>query len=91
MARKLRLEYAGACYHVINRGNCRSDVFGSAGAADAFEICLGEAAERYGWRGVCPRANRPALANTSSVTGSSATTLLRNIKWRCQESRHDPV
>jgi len=80
MARKLRLEYAGACYHVINRGNCRSDVFGSAGAAGAFEIFLGEAAERHGWRGVCPRANRPAFANTSSVTGSSATPPLLNIK-----------
>ena len=80
MARKLRLEYAGACYHVINRGNCRSDVFGSAGAAGAFEIFLGEAAERHGWRGVSPRANRPALANTSGVTGPSATPPLLNIK-----------
>ena len=80
MARKLRLEYAGACYHVINRGNCRSDVFGSSGAAHAFEVCLGEAAERYGWRGVCTCANRPALANTSSITGSSATPPLLNIK-----------
>ena len=80
MARKLRLDDAGTCYHVINRGNCRSDVFGSAEAADAFEVCLGEAAERYVWRGVCTRANRPALANTSSVTGSSATPPLLNIK-----------
>jgi len=80
MAWKLRLEYARACYHLINRGNCRIDVFGSAGAADAFEVCLGEAAERIGWRGVCPRASRPALANTSSGTGSSATPPLLNIK-----------
>ena len=27
MARKLRLEYPGASYHVINRGNYRVDVF----------------------------------------------------------------
>ena len=27
MARKLRLEFPGACYHVINRGNYRTDVF----------------------------------------------------------------
>ena len=80
MARNIRLEYVGACYHVINRGNCRSDVFASAGAADALEVCLGEATERYVWRGVCTRANRPALANTSSVTGSSATPPLLNIK-----------
>jgi len=27
MARKLRLEFPGACYHVINRGNYRTDIF----------------------------------------------------------------
>jgi REP element-mobilizing transposase RayT len=37
MARKLRLEYAGACYHVINRGNYRRDLFTGKGAAEAFE------------------------------------------------------
>lgn len=50
MARKLRLEFPGACYHVINRGNYRRDVFAPKGAADAFERCLGEAAARFGWR-----------------------------------------
>jgi hypothetical protein len=39
MARKLRLEFPGACYHVINRGNYRADVFGTEGAAAAFEAC----------------------------------------------------
>ena len=28
MPRKLRLECAGACYHVINRGNYRTHLFG---------------------------------------------------------------
>jgi len=32
-ARKLRLEYAGACYHVINRGNDRRHRFRGKGAA----------------------------------------------------------
>jgi putative transposase len=50
MARKLRLEYAGACYHVINRGNYRANIFAPKGAAEAFERCLGETCERYGWR-----------------------------------------
>ncbi len=50
MARKLRLEFAGACYHVINRGNYRRDLFRGKGAAEAFVVCLGEAAERFGWR-----------------------------------------
>ncbi|MBI5693763.1 MAG: transposase [Verrucomicrobia bacterium] len=50
MARKLRLEYAGACYHVINRGNYRRDLFAGKGAAESFEGCLFEGAERFGWR-----------------------------------------
>ena len=50
MARKLRLEYAGACYHVINRGNYRRNVFAPKGAAEAFERCLAEAAGTFGWR-----------------------------------------
>ena len=50
MARKLRLEFPGACYHVINRGNYRRDVFAPKGAAEAFERGLGEAVGRFGWR-----------------------------------------
>ena len=50
MARKHRLEYAGAIYHVINRGNYRQNVFEPEGAAEAFERCLNEACVRFGWR-----------------------------------------
>ncbi|HRJ46890.1 MAG TPA: transposase [Opitutaceae bacterium] len=50
MARKLRLEEAGGLYHVINRGNYRQPVFGSVGAAQAFETTLRETVERFGWR-----------------------------------------
>jgi REP element-mobilizing transposase RayT len=50
MARKLRVEFAGACYHVLNRGNYRKDLFGSKGAAESFQQCLAEAATRFGWR-----------------------------------------
>ncbi len=49
MARRLRIQYPGAIYHVINRGNYRSDVFGSVGAAKAFEGVLDEACEMFGW------------------------------------------
>ena len=50
MARKLRLEFPGACYHVINRGNYRADIFGTEGAKEAFEGCLFEACAKSGWR-----------------------------------------
>jgi REP element-mobilizing transposase RayT len=50
MARKLRLEFPGAIYHVINRGNYRAWIFKSPGARQAFEHCLFAACERCGWR-----------------------------------------
>jgi len=49
MARKLRLEFPGACYHVINRGNYRTHIFKSEGAKAAFEDCLFEACAKSGW------------------------------------------
>lgn len=49
MARKLRLEFPGAIYHVINRGNYRAYVFKTEGAKHAFEECLFAACERSGW------------------------------------------
>ena len=50
MPRKLRLEFPDACYHVINRGNYRRDLFAAKGAAESFEQCLFEASARFGWR-----------------------------------------
>ena len=49
MARKLRLEFPGACYHVINRGNYRADVFASEKTKAAFVSCLFEACAKSGW------------------------------------------
>jgi putative transposase len=50
MPRKLRLEYAGACYHVINRGNYRRDLFSGKGATESFEVALFEACAQFKWR-----------------------------------------
>jgi putative transposase len=50
MPRRLRIEFGGAVYHVINRGNYRRDVFTSVGAAQAFESTLAEACEHFGWQ-----------------------------------------
>jgi len=49
MPRLWRLEYPGACYHVINRGNYRRGIFENKGAAEAFERCLDETAIEFGW------------------------------------------
>lgn len=50
MARKLRIQYEGAMYHVINRGNYRREVFETVGAAQAFEAALLEGSELHGWQ-----------------------------------------
>ena len=50
MPRKLRLEYPGARYHVINRGNYRSDVFAGDGAKQAFERALFEGCLKWRWQ-----------------------------------------
>lgn len=49
MPRKLRIEFAGACYHVLNRGNYRADILATTGARYAFEAALFQACTRAGW------------------------------------------
>jgi len=49
MARKLRLEFPGAIYHVINRGNRRVGPFEEERTREAFEACLFEACVRSKW------------------------------------------
>ena len=50
MSRKLRFEYPGAIYHILNRGNYRSWIFESEGAKKSFEKTLFEACEYAGWK-----------------------------------------
>ncbi|MDQ8209784.1 hypothetical protein QEH52_19855, partial [Coraliomargarita sp. SDUM461003] len=50
MPRKQRIEYPGAIYHVISRGNYRKELFLKANTGEAFERCLFEVVERCGWK-----------------------------------------
>lgn len=47
MARQVRIEYEGACYHVLSRGNARSDIFLCDEDRQDFLDLLGEMAERF--------------------------------------------
>jgi len=49
MPRKHRLEYPGAIYHIINRGNYRRPIFETDKTKKAFECCLFEACEKSAW------------------------------------------
>lgn len=49
MPRKQRIEYPGAVYHVISRGNYRKDLFASPTTSQAFEKAIFQTVERCGW------------------------------------------
>ena len=49
MARKPRIESNTGLYHVLNRGNYRSDIFKSEAAKTSFLTTLFEACERFSW------------------------------------------
>ncbi|PYK97732.1 MAG: transposase [Verrucomicrobia bacterium] len=50
MARKLRVEYAGAIYHVMNRGDRREPIFKDDTDRQRFVETLGEACAKTGWQ-----------------------------------------
>ena len=49
MPRNLRIEYPGAVYHVLNRGNYREAIFSTEAIKDVFEATLFAACERSSW------------------------------------------
>ena len=50
MARTARIEYAGAVYHVISRGNYRKDLFTVGKSGEKFEEALMQACQKSGWK-----------------------------------------
>ena len=50
MARKLRVQYPGAIYHVMNRGDRRERIFLDDLDRRKFLATLGEACQKTGWQ-----------------------------------------
>ena len=50
MPRKLRLEYRGAIYHAMNRGDRREDIFRDDEDRKVFLATLGEACQKTRWQ-----------------------------------------
>lgn len=50
MARSLRIQYPGAFYHVMARGNGRANIYRQDADRSLFLRTLGEACGRTGWR-----------------------------------------
>ncbi|MGD0059413.1 MAG: transposase, partial [Verrucomicrobiia bacterium] len=50
MPRRLRVEFAGAVYHVMARGNERREIFRDDEDRRRFLEALGDGVTRFGWR-----------------------------------------
>ena len=50
MARKLRIQYEGAIYHVMNRGDRRELIFRDDKDREMFLEALGQACVKTGWQ-----------------------------------------
>ena len=59
MARPLRIEYPGAVYHVMSRGNRQADVFDDDGDRAEFVGVLSSVVDRFDWicHGYCLMGN----------------------------------
>jgi len=90
MARKLRIQYEGAIYHVTFRGNARQAIFGDDRDRERLTERVGEGAEDFGVRvyGYCWMGNHGHLlletpaANVSAFMASvlSGYTVYYNLR-----------
>ena len=78
MARKLRIEYPGAIYHVMSRGDRREAIFLDDGDRDGFLIAVGEVCEKSGWEvhALCLMENHFHL-----VVETPQGNLVAGMKW----------
>jgi len=61
MARKLRVEFEGALYHGISRGNYSARVFAEARTKHVFVSRLYEACKRSSWEAARVRSHEQSL------------------------------
>ena len=78
VARKLRIQYAGAVYHVMNRGDRREPIFKDEQDYEAFLHTLGQACRKALWQvhAYCLMANHFHL-----VIETPQPTLVMGMKW----------
>jgi REP element-mobilizing transposase RayT len=78
MARKLRVEYPGAIYHVMNRGDRREEIFKDDKDRERFLETLGEVCAKTGWRvhALCLMGNHFHL-----VVETPQGNLVAGMKW----------
>jgi REP element-mobilizing transposase RayT len=78
MARKLRVQYPGAVYHVMNRGDRREPIYADDQDRLLFLETLGEACEKTDWQvhACCLMSNHFDL-----VLETPQPNLVFGVKW----------
>jgi putative transposase len=78
MPRKVRLEYEGAIYHVMNRGGRREPIFKDDQDRERFLHTLGEGCAKTGWQvhALCLMSNHFHL-----VIETPQANLVAGMKW----------
>jgi REP element-mobilizing transposase RayT len=94
MARPLRLEFAGAVYHLTSRGNARQKVFFTDDDRQLFLDTLAQVVSRYGWicHAYCLMANHyHLLVETPKANLSIGMRQLNGIYTQSFNRRHRRV
>jgi hypothetical protein len=97
MTRPIRVEYAGAVYHGMARGNDRREVFREDRDRRRFLETLGEAVEQCGLRvyACCPGAGEGKLrvggGAVEADRGGGAAELDRELRARLEALREDAL
>ena len=74
MARKLRIQFAGAIYHVMNRGDHREDIFRDDLVRHCFLVTLEEACNKTCWLSMGSRGYlAQLLIDENQTTGANKT------------------
>lgn len=94
MARPLRIEFAGALYHITARGNARGDIFQDDADRRRFLELLAEACEVFHWHchAWCLMGNHyHLLVETGSATLSKGMRWLNGVYTQHHNRRHRRV
>ncbi len=94
MARPLRIEFAGALYHMTARGNARQDIFLNNNDREEFLNVLHRANERYHWyyHAYCLMSNHyHLLIETQQPTLSKGMKYINGVYTQQFNKRHKRV
>ena len=94
MVRPLRIEFAGALYHVTGRGNAREDIYGDDADRQQFLTLLQNTVTRYDWdcHAYCLMGNHYHLMiETNSPTLSKGMKYLNGTYTQYFNRRHQRV